>query len=76
MLKVTVISPKRTIFEGEARSVSLPGQEGEFEVLEFHKAIISLLKQGEIVIDGLKALVITKGIVRVHKDELVALVEE
>jgi len=76
MLKVTVISPKRTIFEGEAKSVFLPGQEGEFEILEFHKPIISLLRQGDIIIDGVKSLVITKGAVRLYKDEVVALVEE
>jgi len=76
MLKVTLLNPKRTVFEGEAKSVFLPGEEGEFEVLEFHKALISLLRQGEIVIDGTKSFVITKGIVRVHKNEVVALVEE
>ncbi len=76
MLKVTIINPKRTIFEGEAKSVFLPGQEGEFEVLEFHKSIISLLRQGEIIIDGINSVVISKGVMRLYRNELVALVEE
>jgi F-type H+-transporting ATPase subunit epsilon len=76
MFKVTILNPKRTIYEGEAKSVFLPGDTGEFEVLELHKPIISLLRQGEIIINWNKSVAITKGIVRMRKDELVALVEE
>ncbi len=76
MLKVAVLNPKRTIYEGEARSVFLPGDLGEFEVLEFHRAIMSLLTKGDIIIDWTKVIPISKGIMRLRKDELVALVEE
>jgi len=76
MFKVTILNPKRTIYEGEAKSVFLPGDLGEFEILDFHKSIISLLRRGEIIIDWAKSVAITKGIVRMHGDELVALVEE
>jgi len=76
MFKVTILNPKRTIFEGEAWSVFLPGDLGEFEVLEFHKPIISLLKQGKIIVDWSKSVAITKGVVKMYNSELVALVEE
>ncbi|MFH1199356.1 MAG: hypothetical protein V1650_04290 [Candidatus Omnitrophota bacterium] len=76
MLKVTILNPRRTVYEGEASSVFLPGDLGEFEVLEFHKPVISLLRQGEIIIDGKHSVAIKKGIVRMRSDELVALVEE
>lgn len=76
MFKVTILNPKRTIYEGEAKSVFLPGDQGEFEVLELHKPIISLLRRGEIIIDWNKSVAISKGIIRMRKDELVALVEE
>ena len=76
MFKVAILNPKRTIYEGEAQSVFLPGNLGEFEVLEFHKPIISLLKQGEIVIDWNKYIPISKGVMSMHENELVALVEE
>ncbi|MFH1245735.1 MAG: hypothetical protein V1662_04545 [Candidatus Omnitrophota bacterium] len=76
MIRVIILNPKRTIYEGEARSVFLPGDTGEFEVLELHKPIISLLRRGEIIIDGNKSVAITKGIMRMYKDKLVALVEE
>lgn len=76
MFRVTILNPKRTIYEGEAKSVFLPGDTGEFEVLELHKPIISLLRRGEIIIDWTKSVAISKGIMRMRKDELVALVEE
>ena len=76
MFKVTVLNPKRVIYEAEAKSVFLPGDQGGFEVLEFHKPVISLLRRGEIVIDWNKYVAITKGVAKMYKNELVALVEE
>ncbi len=76
MFNVIMLNQKRTIYEGQAKSVFLPGDEGEFEVLPFHKPLISLLRRGQIIIDGQKSLTVTKGIVRVFNNELVALVEE
>ncbi|MEI8349082.1 MAG: hypothetical protein WCI77_02915 [Candidatus Omnitrophota bacterium] len=75
MFKVIVLNPKHELFEGTARNVILPGDRGEFEVLDFHRPIISLLKEGNIVIDG-KLLPIKRGVAKFCKDELVALVEE
>lgn len=65
----------KVLYEGDAGSVFLPGETGEFEVLEFHKAIISLLRKGKIIIDWKMAIPITKGVVRMSKDTLVAIVE-
>ncbi len=74
MLKVSVMDHRQTYFEGVANSVILPGDYGEFEVMEFHKTIISLLVAGEIIIDNV-GFPISRGIVCVENDELVALVE-
>ena len=76
MFKATILTPNRVVYEGEAWSVFLPGTTGEFEVLEFHKPIISLLRRGKIVIDWKKEIAIKKGAVKMVKDELVAIVEE
>jgi len=75
MFNVSILNPRKILFEGEAWSVFLPGSTGEFEVLELHKSIISVLKKGEIVIDWDKSIYINKGIVKVKDDKLVALVE-
>lgn len=54
----------------------MPGATGEFEVLEMHKAIVSLLCQGSIVVNCETGIPIKSGAVRMAGDELVAIVEE
>jgi len=76
MFNVAILTPNRVLFEGKAWSVFLPGATGEFEVLEFHKSIISLLKKGKIIVDWSREIPIRKGAVKMANDELVALVEE
>lgn len=75
MFNVIILNPKHELFEGKVKSVVLPGDRGEFEILDFHRAVISLLKEGNIIIDG-KYLPIKRGVAKFYKDELVALVEE
>jgi len=74
MLKVSVMDQRHVFFEGVANSVILPGEDGEFEVLEYHKKLITMLNAGEIIIDNV-GFPISRGIVRVVNDNLVALVE-
>lgn len=76
MINVTIVTPNKVVFEGEAWSVFLPGSTGEFEVMRTHKAIVSLLRQGRIVINWETEIPIKSGAVRAHSDELVAIVEE
>lgn len=76
MFKATVITPNKVLFEGEAWSVFLPGASGEFEVLEWHKAIVSLLRPGNIIINWDKEIPVKNGAVRMSGDELVAVVGE
>ena len=51
-MQLEIVSPEKTIFSGEAKSVHLPGSEGYFQVLNNHAPIVSTLKKGEILIDG------------------------
>jgi F-type H+-transporting ATPase subunit epsilon len=76
VFKATVITSNKVLFEGDVRSVFLPGAAGEFEVLDFHKPILSLLKQGDLVIDGVTKIPVKRGAVRMSGDEFVAVVEE
>lgn len=50
-IQLSIVTPYGTIFDGEVRSVSLPGAEGEFGVLPGHCDFLSLLKAGVIDID-------------------------
>lgn len=72
---VTVLSPKEVIFEGQAKSVILPGEAGVFEVLPFHKRIISRLISGKLFIDE-QAYPVKRGIVKVNQNKVTIIVEE
>lgn len=74
MIQVSIINQAQVIFEGVANSVVLPGDYGEFEIMQFHWPIVSVLIKGEIIIDQM-GFPISKGIARFGDEKLVALVE-
>jgi F-type H+-transporting ATPase subunit epsilon len=45
-----IVSPEATLFKGEVTSVSLPGVNGSFQILNNHAPIVSILKQGLVKI--------------------------
>ena len=45
-----IVSPEATLFSSEVDSVSVPGVNGQFEMLKDHAPIVSLLKEGTIKI--------------------------
>jgi F-type H+-transporting ATPase subunit epsilon len=47
-LKVAVISPERTVFEGEAEQVVVPTWNGEVGILRGHAPLLALLGEGEV----------------------------
>ena len=47
-----IVSPEVTLFSGEVTSVVVPGVSGEFEMLNSHAPLVSILKEGEIKISG------------------------
>lgn len=50
MLRITLVTPDRTLFQGEVDSVSLPTPDGEITVLPHHIPLISIVVPGSIVI--------------------------
>ncbi len=75
-MKLTVLSPKQTIFDGEAKSVFLPGDLAEFEILDYHVPIVSLLRSGNVVVDWKNNIPIRRGMVKFDRNECMILVEE
>lgn len=47
-----IVSPEATLFTGQVTSVSAPGINGEFQMLNNHAPIVSLLVKGNIKIVG------------------------
>ena len=49
---VEIVSPETTIFKGEVESLYVPGIHGEFQMLNNHAAIVSLLGKGQVKLIG------------------------
>ena len=47
-MKVTVISPERSVFEGDADSLVAPAFDGEVGILPRHAPFITLLGEGRL----------------------------
>lgn len=47
-----IVSPEATLFKGQVDAVSVPGVDGEFQMLNNHAAIVSMLTKGNIRIIG------------------------
>ena len=73
-----VFAIDREIFVGDANSLIVPSATGELQILAEHTPLISLLKEGEIVIEAadgtVSKLPIAGGTLEVTDKEVVALV--
>lgn len=47
-----IVSPEATLFAGEVTSVTVPGINGEFQMLHNHAPIVSLLQEGKVKVEG------------------------
>lgn len=70
------MSPRQVVFEGDAKSVFLPGDRAEFEILDHHAPIVSLLRRGAIAIDWEKRISVKRGIMKFDRNECLVLIEE
>jgi len=47
-----IVTPEASIFSGEVESVTVPGVVGEFQILNNHAPVVSLLQEGKVRIQG------------------------
>ena len=73
-INVTIIGPMNLIFKGEAESVILPGDRGVFEVLPFHKRMLTRLLKGVIDVDG-RVFEILRGAAKIDQNNVTIIVE-
>lgn len=52
MLTVSVISPEKILFEGEANSVIAPGHDGQLGILSNHAPLMTVLGKGVLRLEG------------------------
>ena len=72
---VLIATLDRVVFEGKARSLILPGEKGVFEVLPYHKKLLSCLIRGPLILDG-SVFPILKGVVKVGPSDVTVIIEE
>lgn len=78
-MNVSILSPLKSLFQGEATSVNLPGKVGAFTILENHAPIVSTLDKGVITItnkDEVSEIEIVSGFVEVHDNDITICVEQ
>ncbi|WP_312818091.1 FoF1 ATP synthase subunit delta/epsilon [Kaistella carnis] len=47
-MNIKILTPEFVVFEGEVKSVLLPGKNGEFHIMTDHAAIVTSLNGGKI----------------------------
>ena len=55
-----IVSPEATLFQGNVTSVTVPGVDGEFQMLNNHAPIVSILNKGMVKFQG-ENIVIAKA---------------
>lgn len=76
-MKVVIVSPEKTLYEGQANGVVVPGEGGRFEVLQHHAPIISTLTAGVVELRAAEPLTfeISGGFIEVSHNEVSVCVE-
>lgn len=77
VLKLTILSPEKILFEGNVSRVLLPGEKDPFVVLHNHAPIISSLVSGDISWQGAEvgSIAVKGGFVEVKDNVVTACVE-
>jgi F-type H+-transporting ATPase subunit epsilon len=73
-----IITPDKKVFEGEVKSVQVPGANGRFQMLNNHAAIISTLVKGQVKIktsEGEEIVEVNGGVVEMRNNKVIILPE-
>jgi F-type H+-transporting ATPase subunit epsilon len=76
MIDAVIYTPTKKLFEGNVESIIFPGEQGIFEVLSYHKPIVTRLLGGNIVVDGDKVFSIRCGICGISRNKATVVVEQ
>lgn len=76
---LSIITPEKTLFSGQAEMVVIPGELGEMGILAGHMPLISSLRDGDITITraggATETLHITGGVAEITPETCVVLAE-
>jgi F-type H+-transporting ATPase subunit epsilon len=78
-VKLEILTPEKSLFEGNIFSINVPGSQGSFTVLHNHAPIISTLEKGQIKIitesKKTELIDILGGIIEVKKNSIIVLAD-
>lgn len=78
-MRIEIITPDKKIYEGEIKSVRVPGKKGSFQVLKDHAPIISTLENGPVIIvdqdENQQIFEVTGGLVEVKANRIILLAD-
>ena len=78
-MKIEIITPEQKVFEGDIKSVRVPGKKGSFQVLKNHAPIVSTLDSGAVTTadtDGNELVYeISGGVIEVKANKIILLAD-
>jgi F-type H+-transporting ATPase subunit epsilon len=78
-MKIEIITPDQKVFEGDIKSVRVPGKKGSFQVLKDHAPIVSTLENGPVILvdqaGNEKKYEINGGVIEVKANKIILLAE-
>ena len=78
-MKLEIITPDKRVYEGDIKSIRVPGKKGSFQVLKDHAPIISTLEKGPVIMtDQAGAEIryeIEGGVIEVKANKIILLAE-
>jgi F-type H+-transporting ATPase subunit epsilon len=78
-MRIDIITPDKKVYEGDIKSVRVPGKKGSFQVLKDHAPIISTLESGLVTVvdqDGAqKVFEVTGGVIEVKANKIILLAD-
>ncbi|MEN9511316.1 MAG: hypothetical protein RLZZ370_1135 [Bacteroidota bacterium] len=76
-MNVEILTPDKTLFQGEADVLTLPGIEGSFQILDRHAPMIANLGKGAVVVkqkQQAQSFEVHGGLVEVLNNKVIVLV--
>ena len=77
-MNLEILTPDKKVYDGETISVTVPGTQGAFEILNNHAPIISTLEKGQVTVRTSgkeQKFLISGGAVEVINNKIIVLAE-
>lgn len=77
-MKLEIVTPEKNVFSGDVDVVTLPGLNGQFQILKDHAPMVSTLKTGDLFYEtsGKKeSMLVDGGVVQVLNNKVLVLAE-